>query len=216
MAKDYEMEELADEGIKDIRDFLDVEGQALDAEHELLGKMQSWDYVFGHLDERIPASAKKVHELNRKIIEKFLVMRGLVESGRLKNLSLVDEQKSILAKLPADVEHRDWRAVRDDLESDEGKELGAVRLSEVELSHIHGHFLDLMRIMKTGNLVKALKEDLTEAKEKEEYKKAEEFYFVQIYKFARAYERIFRHLWRKERRLLGKTIKVAEKAKKKK
>ena len=32
----------------------------------------------------------------------------------------------------------------------------------------------------------------------EAYEKKEEYYFLQIYKFARAYERVFRHLLKKE------------------
>ena len=40
-----------------------------------------------------------------------------------------------------------------------------------------------------------------EQQEKEQFEKVEEYYFLQIYRFLRAYERIFRNLWRKERRL---------------
>ena len=65
MDEEYEMEELADKAIAELREFVDTELQLVQEEHELHSKLMSWDYVIGHLDERIPADMTDLHDLNR-------------------------------------------------------------------------------------------------------------------------------------------------------
>ncbi|MBR9691748.1 hypothetical protein GOV06_03090 [Candidatus Woesearchaeota archaeon] len=198
MPEDYEMEEFADMAIGELREFIDTELQLVNEEHELSSKLMSWDYVIGHLDERIPANMTHLHALNGKITEKLVEIRALVESDRMRDLSIVKEEEETLLKLRADVKHRDWRAVKKDVKAEEKEEKRALRLEKRELRQLHSLFIDLMKLMKRSKLIEAIEEDLASEKGKEEYEKLEEYYFLQIYKFAKAYERIFRHLWEKE------------------
>ncbi len=198
MPEEYEMEEFADMAIDELRDFIDTESQLVQQEHDLSSKLTSWDYIIGHLDERIPANMGHLHTLNGKIAEKLVGIRALIESDRMKDLSIVKEEKEILLKLEVDIKHRDWRAVRKDVKAEKKDEKKALRLEKHELRELHYLFIDLMKLMKRSKLIEAIEEDLTSAKGKMEYEKLEEYYFLQIYKFARAYERIFRHLWKKE------------------
>ena len=122
----------------------------------------------------------------------------MIESGRLHDLRIIKEEEQILRQLEGDIKHKDWRAVKKGIDLEKGVEKQVLRLEKRELKELHSKFIDLMKLMKKSKLISSIEEDLTAAKEKEEYDKLEEYYFLQIYKFARAYERIFRHLWKKE------------------
>ncbi len=198
MAEEYAMEEFADMAIAGLREFIDTESQLVQEEHELSSKLSSWDYIIGHLDERIPADMKHLHEFNGKISDKVLEIRELIEAGELNDLRIIKEEKQMLSKLEEDVKHREWKAVRKDIDVETDEERRALRLEKSELKALHSGFIDLMKLMKRSKLISAIEEDLTVANDKEQYEKLEEYYFLQIYKFARAYERIFRHLWEKE------------------
>ncbi len=195
---EYEMEEFADSAVKSLREFINTEMQLVKEEHDFSSKLQSWDYVMGHLDERIPANMKHLHKLIGKISEKLLETRNYAEA-RLQNLKITEENKRTLYNLEKDVEHRDWKAVK--TESKKSKKIE--RLEIHELKKLHQKLIDLMKIIKRSELIEAISEKLTVSKDKKKYKKLAEYYFIEIYKFARAYERIFRHLWRKERILSG-------------
>jgi hypothetical protein len=213
MNKDYEMEELADAAVGELRNFIDEEKQLIRGEHDLISKLQSWDYIVAHLDERLPANMTNLHKLNEDVAKKLIEIRDLIESGTLSDLRILKEEEQILQQLPKDVEHRDWMAVRKNADSEAQEEEQAVRLEKRELKDLHSKFIELMKLMKRSKLISAIEEDLTIPKEKEEYEKLEEHYFIQLYKFARAYERIFRHLWRKELILYKKTKKYIKKIK---
>ena len=58
--------------------------------------------------------------------------------------------------------------------------------------------MEMMKLMKRSKLISAIEEDLIIPKDEVKYQKLEEYYFLQIYKFVRAYEHLFRHLWKKE------------------
>lgn len=68
-------------------------------------------------------------------------------------------------------------------------------------------------IKKYKKYLPELGADLTRHKTKEEHIHQVEYYFMIIYKSLRAYERIFRHLWEKERMEMRKLKKDAEKGK---
>ena len=213
MDEEYEMEELADKAIAELREFVDTELQLVQEEHELHSKLMSWDYVIGHLDERIPADMTDLHDLNRQIADKLIEIRDLIESGRLHDLRIIKEEEQILRQLGGDIKHKDWKAVKKGIDLEKGVEKQVLRLEKRELKELHSKFIDLMKLMKKSKLISSIEEDLTAAKEKEEYDKLEEYYFLQIYKFARAYERILRHLWRKEMFLSRKIKRDAKRMK---
>lgn len=208
MGEEYEMEELADLAIGELRAFLDTELQLVQKEHKLHPKLLSWDYVIGHLDERIPENMTHLHDLNRKIADKLIEIRNLIESGRLHDLRILKEEKQILSQLEENVKHREWKAVRKDIDLETREEKQVLKLEKLELKDLHSKFINLMKLMKRSNLISTIEEDLTINKEKEKYVKVEEYYFLQIYKFVRAYERIFRHLWKKELILSRKVKKI--------
>lgn len=211
MTEEYEIEELADMAIDDLRAFLDTESQLVQDEHELHSRLLSWDYVIGHLDERIPENKTHLHELNGKIVDKLIEIRDLIESGKFHDLRIIKEENMILSKLKDNIKNREWKAVRRDIDLETREEKQVLRLEKPELKELHSKFIDLMKLMKRSKLISAIEEDWNIAKEKEEYDKVEEYYFLQIYKFARAYEQVFKHLLEKEL-ILSRKVKGISKS----
>jgi hypothetical protein len=211
MGEEFEWEEFADMAIEELNEFLHVESCFVKEEHEFLSKLYSMEQIIIHLDERISEKLIHLHDLNKRISEKFLEIRDLIESGELCELTILKEENHILSKIKEDMKHRDWRVVKKDIELETKDELKVLRLEEKEIKNLHSKFLDLMKIMKRRNLVSALNEDLILQKDKEQYVKLEEYYFVQIYKFIGNYERIFRHLWGKELLLSRKIMDDSKK-----
>jgi len=197
MEEEYEWEEFADEAVVDLTNFIRVEEQLVKEEHSLFTAVQFCGYIIAPLDERIPENMVHLHALNGTITDRLLGIQKLLESSSLRGLKIVEEEDHNLQKLKEDVEHRDYRAVIEDIKSKGQFE----RLSIDGLKELHSKLIRLMKPMKRSKFIKAIEEDLTKKKDKEKYKKLEEYYFLQIYKIIRAYERIFRHLWRKERKL---------------
>jgi hypothetical protein len=183
---DYE--ELADMAIDNLREFIHTEKQLVHEEHELELKMGSLSYCIEHLEERIPKEMDNLLQLNHDVMQKLIEINDEVQEGELQGLQIIKDKDH---KLDESVKHRDWKAIK----KEEDK---IVHLTKKELKELHSDFIDLMKLLKRSKLIKAIEEDLTIPKEKEKYEKLEEYYFLQIYKFARAYERIFRHLLKKE------------------
>jgi len=204
----FTFDESVDAAVVTLRAFIDTEQQFVKGEHELKAKLDSWDYIIMHLLQEIPESMPHLHDLNTEIGNKLFDIRALIESDSLKDVRIMKEEQQHLDTLEETVRHRNYRAVRRAVRvvfaaetKDEDKVL---RLEIHELQKLHAEFAELMQIMKKSNLVSALNEDMTTPKQKHEYETVEEHYFVEIYKFARAYERIFRDLIQKERRLFAK------------
>ncbi|HLD05063.1 MAG TPA: hypothetical protein VJG90_05075 [Candidatus Nanoarchaeia archaeon] len=199
---DYNTEEQADEAITGLRDFIDMEGQLVQEAHDLHTKLLALDPVVLHLDELIPLDRVELNELTNAIRDKVVEITDLVESGRLQGLQIIQEEEQVLERLQADVKHRSWRVVKDDVNSEVEGEKRALRLEEAELKELHTLFIDLMKLMKRSQHLTIT--DSALLKEKREHQRVEEYYFFQIYKFVRAYESIFRHLSEKEHMLAGK------------
>ena len=66
---EYFMEADADMMVGELRAFIDAENRLVQEEHELNNKLQSWDAIFMHLDERLPLDATYIHDLNGKITD---------------------------------------------------------------------------------------------------------------------------------------------------
>lgn len=199
MDEEYEFQEFADMAIAEITEFVNVEQQFIEQEHKLIESISGFEYVLMHLDERIPSDMKEIHTLHTDITNKLIEIRDLVESDRLKDLRLEKEEEAILQRLREDVAHRDWRAVKSDLKAEKEEEEKVLRLEIVELRELHSKFMDLMKLIKRGN-ISAADEEI-------------QHYFMQISTFANAYERIFRQLWKKENILYGKIKKTSKKIK---
>lgn len=203
-----ESEELADLGVGELRDFINTEKRIVEVEHNLIDKLYSWDSIIAHLGEILPEDTE-LHDSYMDASDKLVEIRDLVESDRLKDLKIEKEEEDILQKIESDIEHKDWKAVKTDLREEVKEEKKVLRLEHHELKEIHSHFHDLMKLMEK-NIPHAI-EDLTNPKQKEEYKKTEHYYFIQIFKFARAYEKIFRQLWEKEKHLEKELKKSSKK-----
>ena len=206
MSEMYVDEELADMAIPHLSSFLHEESKFVQAEHDLHLKLDSAGYVVAHLMERIPENLTHLHALNDKIYDGLLEITDLVTSGRLHELKIVEEEDRIKARLASDVNHKNWRAVRLNIDLETKKEKEVIRLEEHELKNLHSKFHNFMNLMKESSLNSVLNEDQINPKDKKDYVKLEEYYFVQIHKFLKTYEQIFRHLLEKEI-LLSKTLR---------
>jgi len=204
MSDEHEFEEFADMAIDELKEFVHTEQQFVHQEHKLIDCIQGMHNVLAHIDERISPEMTHLHKLYHEITAKFLEIEKFVESDTVLHLRFAKEETKLLSKLAADVKHRDWRAVKGEIQDEETVEHSLLRAEARELKELHKHFLELMRMMEKSNVLKVLDRDLTQPEQKEQFAKQEEYYFLQFYKFARAYEQIFRHLFEKERRLLAK------------
>jgi len=101
----------------------------------------------------------------------------------LPDLRFVKEDEERLAE--NDVEDRNWRGIH--------TITGQTNKASIDhLKRFNTLFIDVMKLLKRS--------ELTVVHDDSEVGR----FFTETYRFARAYERIFRHLWRKERRLSGK------------
>ena len=204
MEEEYEWEEFADQSIEEIREFIDVENQFITEECDLKDRVYNLQIIIGHIDERVLEDMKEIHKITRKISRLLVVLLRALKQGPLINAKLLREEEEVLVQLKSDVEHRNWRLVVDRITSEKDKEEKVVRLEIQNIKAIHKAIIGLMREMKKSKHVPTTDANLKKHKAKEKFKKQEEYYLLQIYKTLRAYERILRHLWRKERRLQGK------------
>lgn len=205
---EYEMEEMADMTVEILREDLAVEEQFIANEHELHAKLYAIDNLWAHLEECC-AGHDHLETLNHSIYESILDMREFIDMNELMDLKFIKEEKKYSDKLNSDVAHRDWQAVSVDINAEKSVEGNHVRVQEQHLKELHSKFVALMKEMKESNIIKALEKDLVEKKTKKDYVKLEEHYFLEIYKFLRAYERILRHLWKKEKGLVRKIGRIS-------
>lgn len=206
------MEEIADECLKDLRTGIDVERQLITAEHELHAKLYIYDNIFGHLDmERIDAD--HLHTLNHLVMEGIMGIRESLEAWELEDIKFVKEERLHAKQLTADIAHKDWHAVKKDIKAEADAEKKHVHVEKRHLKELHKRFKELMHKMKERKLVAALEEDNLTGKQKEDYKHAAEHYFVETYKFLRAYEKIIRELYEKEEHLARNLRKDATNSK---
>jgi hypothetical protein len=198
---EFEWEEIADMAVEDLRAFVNTEEKLVEEEHELIDKLFAWDSIMAHIEERLPADSE-LHSFNLAIAEKLVEIRDLLESGPLHNLKIRKEEQHLLASLEADLKHRDWRAVKKDIAEEEAEEEKVIRLEAAELKILHTKFTELLALADVE--LSHLKKHLPRESQKDDFEQKEEHYYLQIYKFARAYEEIFRHLLEKEEILLRK------------
>jgi len=151
-----------------------------------------------------------LHELNLEVGILLGEIVELIESGRLRDLKFEREEDQILQKLATDVKHREWRAVKTDVDLESKEEELVLRLQIHELREIRSKFTELKRLMRRSNLQSVLNKAISSEKQKEEFERKEEYYLFHIYKIISTYERIFRHLWDKERKLSAKLSKDSE------
>lgn len=199
-----EFEQHADLAIEWITEEIDIETQFVKTEHEFLAKLSCAEHIIAHLDERIPAEMKHLHKLNDDIAHRIKKIIDLIEKFENKELRIEKEETDILNKLKQDFNHKDWKAVKNDIKKEEDDERQVLRLETKELKKIHSQFEKLTKLIKTSNLVESVNKDESSLKNKNEFERLEEYYFLQIYKFCQFYESLFRNLLNKEQLIVKK------------
>lgn len=196
MEEEFDMTELADEAVEELKEFMNTQTKFVEKEHEFFSTIFSWDNVCLHLNQIIPVELTHLHNLNNNVVKKLNEIKELFESGTLFRLKIINEEKEILSKLEEDVKHKKWVAVKKDIDLITGEEKEEIRLEEHEIKDLHSRFVELSDMMKKSKIESVLKDDSVDKKEK--FVKQEEYYFLQIYKFIKSYEQIFKHLFEKE------------------
>lgn len=201
----YDWEQHADIVIERLGESIHLEDQFVKEAHDIEEKLQALDNVLMHINERIAATVTELHradsllELNKEVADVLLKIRELIETGRLHNLQIVREEEYLLNELKHDVEHREWVAIRQDVALEEREEKRYIRLDEEELGELVRLFSDIVKLIEKKRLIEAIEAEFCASKQKEDYLKVEEYYFLQIYKFVKAYEQILRNLLEKEK-----------------
>ncbi|MFH1916663.1 MAG: hypothetical protein ABIJ21_05335 [Nanoarchaeota archaeon] len=177
-------EELPEEAIRDLRKFVDSVKQHVSDEHSFIDKIYSWDYIVEHAEAQVVEGSRDSIAITN-LYSVLLELRDYATRVESTDVAIDREEEHILGKLHRDVEHRNWHAVRKDFSEGEEIEKQAYRLEEDELKYYEEGFLKILRIIKEHGPFPA----------------EIERHMGELANFARNYERIFRHLWRKERAL---------------
>lgn len=202
----FVFEENADMAAEILKEFINTETQLIQGEHELESKLMVTAEIFAHLDERIPDNMQHLNEFSGKICESIHEIQILVQSDRLRELKFVQEEKEILKQLGEDIAHKDWKAVKTDITVEKNEEQQNVRIELEDLRQMHIKFGELKKLIRRGNLIRALKSENVSQMQKEAYESKIEYYFMQIYNFINFYENVFFQLWKKEK-ILAKKLK---------
>ena len=149
-----EEQEFADAGIDELRkgldqkkSFLATEKEFVKAEHDLLAKIHSITYVLMHIDEQTPVGSPS-DTLSEELIELLTPLQEDLESGRVEELRIVQEEEATIEKLEEDIEHKKWRAVKKDKRRLEHEEAQALRVEKRELAVLHKTFKKATRIAR--------------------------------------------------------------------
>lgn len=185
-------EEFVDMSTEDLKQDIDILKQIVNKKHDVEVKFNSLVLILGYLHDNVDHESKLADMLHA-FHELVIAFQDLITDSKMVDLSIINEEKSYLDKLDKNIEHVSFRAIIK-------KEKKILRLEKKELKKIHTILLSMMKVIKRSKLIPLY----NLSKQKEDFKKLEIYYFVQIYTFIRAYERIFRHLWRKELILLNK------------
>ena len=192
---------IAQEAAKDLLIGLDIERNIVTKEHDLKLKLMVWDNIIEHLNTLV-AENSGTHKLLLSVVDKLTELRNIIDSYEIKELKLVAEEKGIVKQLETDLLHRKWRLVRIEEQASKSKAKNFEKLEIKELAKLRKKFFELGLLIEKS---KAINIELADTrKSPEEFKKEEEYYFLQIYKFATAYVDVLGDLVTKENMLLEK------------
>jgi hypothetical protein len=194
---DDNLEDDATKAVIDIRKCVQIEEGRVEADHELYVKLQAIDAIWTHLNQNMPPELGHVHTLNRIIYDAILDIRAYLEESELVDISILKENRETVKKLCGDIAHKDWQATKLDVNT----KTTHILVEKEHLRVLHHKIKTLLKNMNEDTLMNALKADVTSKKDRHSYAQDENYFFVEIYKFIRTYEYIFRHLWKKEHRV---------------
>ena len=192
---------IAQEAAKELLSGLHVEEQIIAEEHDLKLKLLVWDNIIEHLNTLISEKSQQ-HTLLLKVIDKSTDIRDLIDSYNVEELKLVAEEKGIVKKLESDIPHRKWKLVKIEEKQAKGKAKEFEKLEIKELKKLKVLFLELALLISKSKAIKIKTTDTRTDIEK--FKKEEEYYFLQIWRFATTYYTVISNLITKEELLLEK------------
>lgn len=172
----------ADFAIKNLKEFINVEKQFIQKEHQLSSQLIKMDDIISHLIDDNPDDTNDEMGIYLKIRDKIEKIMDLVESDRLKDLNFDKEEELFLQKIEEDLKNKNWRLVKRDIDSDIESEDSMLRLDIEEISIIYNEFKELVKIFDGSP---------GDAK-----------YYTILMNFAKAYEKILLDLYEKEKVIL--------------
>ncbi len=192
--EEFEWEGFINQVLGDLSTWIDLEQQAVRDEHDLMTSVYQWDQILGHIEMNasVDSIAFGLYQKLHSKINALLVM--MEKDGSLPNIAIVKRDEAELRRLEDDKEHRNWKAVRVDAEG-EWRESDRRKAEVKELRELHERLVDIMRLLKEA--IEVLEEHPGEP---DDHGRTLHEYFKHIFKSAKSYERIFRHLWRNARR----------------
>jgi len=200
------MEEWADQAAQEIHLFFDDEYRFVEQEHDFIDKFEQWGIIVGHLAERLEGNKRLDHlrKLNNKVSDLLVKISDYVKHERIHELHILKEEESILRHLKNDIKHRNCLAAKKNTDEVGKKEAELVRLEMHELDKLHKFLNELRKLLQHSCLERAIELDASTEAEKHHFEQVEEYYFIQIFKSAQAYETVFGHLIHKARYLANK------------
>jgi len=205
---EYPLEIDADEVVKEFRSFINNEEKFILKEHELKDVFLATSTVLAHLGDLFPPSHLLLH-VYHTIHDTVAQLLEILNTGALKNLKLVREEEKNIKDLKTKISHFQWKAVKNDVESEIELETKAIRLEMEELMSLHREFEHIIEFLDMSLLKPYLENrHLREHLPKKSHRHQATYYFIHLYKMFKSYEQIFRDLIKKER-----TIKASAESK---
>jgi len=190
---------IAQEAARDLLADINLQSQVIAREHDLKTKLLVWDNIIEHLNTLVAENSPQ-HRLLLSVVDKLTQIRDLIESYEVGELRFVSEEKAIAKKLSSDIGHRNWRLVKIEEQVLKKREKKFEKLEIDELKELKKQFFELGTLIEKSKAIKIKPTDTRTSLEK--FKNEEEYYFLQIWRFASAYMRIISNLVTKEEILL--------------
>lgn len=192
---------IAQEAAKDLLSGLDIEQKIVAEEHDLKTKLLMWDNIIEHLNALVAENSPQ-HRLLLSVVDRLTKIRDLIDSYEIEELRFVSEEKAVAKKLSIDMGHRNWKLVKIGEHVLKKKENKFKKLELRELKKLKKQFFELGILIEKSKAIKIKPADTRTSPEK--FKNEEEYYFLQIWRFATSYINVIADLVNKEELVLKK------------
>lgn len=172
----------ADKAIAYLKQFIDVEKQFIQKEHDMASKLKRMLDILEHVINERPDDVSPEMGLDLEIREKIYDIIELIESDRLNDLNFDKEEELFLSKLKKDMRNMDWRLVKRDVTLDIDNQDNMLRCDINEIQETYTKFQELVAMLKESDY--------------------NDTYFKELYNFAKSYEIILQDMLKKEQILL--------------
>jgi len=212
MAKE-ELDEGFLEGIEEsalmCKDFLlsdiNIEKNIIVRAHNFEDKIMSIDNLFARLLFSEADEYTKLHGFLDSLLSGFLRIQKLLEKEIKHEFHFVREEKGLVAKLKADLQHKNWRAAFKVSKEVSEKEVKELRVDIGFLKKIIKEFRIILDLIEKEEHVVIEEEQIVALKHKG--KSVEELnhlvhYVHALYQFVRFYKNVFEQMVKKEELLL--------------